>query len=136
VLNIVCFAIEINNLTAMVNESQQENSMPLSETAKVLPEPNVKYITGGIRAAKKQKRIVLNQAAATQAKILVHIYKNEGVSMKQLRSLFNLTGITSYRHLGALKRIGVIKWKGSHKAGGYVLTDFGKKFVESDGWPE
>jgi len=53
--------------------------------------------------------------------------------MKQLRSLFNLSGITSYLHVGELKKIGIITWKSSHKAGGYFMTLEGKMFVESDG---
>jgi predicted HTH transcriptional regulator len=109
-----------------------------SKAAEALPslpqEPNLKWLTGGILSTKFPQREWINhKPSIMQAKILLHIYKNEGVSLKELRSIFNLTKITSYRHLGLLKRIGSVKWKGSHKAGGYIMTEEGKEFVKTEG---
>jgi hypothetical protein len=117
----------------MTDEQMEQDKVPAALPA-VPHEPNLKWLTGGILSTKFPQREWINhKPSIMQAKILVHIYKNEGISLKQLRNLFKLSGITSYRHLGLLKRIGAIKWKGSHKAGGYIMTEEGREFVKTNG---
>jgi hypothetical protein len=117
----------------MTNEVTEQNKE--AEALPAVPfEPDLRWLTGGILSTKFPQREWINhKPSITQAKILLHIYKNEGVSLKQLRSIFKLSGITSYRHLGFLKRIGAVKWKGSHKAGGYIMTEEGMEFVKTAG---
>src|SRR5262245_24468360 len=70
------------------------------------------------------------EAQRQQADILIYLYKHHSLSAVQLRSQFRLNKITGYRQAGALIKAGLIKWKGSHKRGAYVITDEGKKFLE------
>jgi hypothetical protein len=128
-----CFDPSINKSILMTNQPGEQDKLSAALPA-ALHEPNMISLTGGILCAKFVQREYINhKPSMMQAKILVHIYKHEGVSLTQLRSLFNLSGITAYRHLGLLKRLCVVKWKGSHKAGGYYMTEDGKEFVKTNG---
>jgi predicted HTH transcriptional regulator len=86
-----------------------------------------------IRQLKEPKRNELRDVDQKHATIMIYIYRNEKLTMKQLRSMMKLSEITSYRYGSRLTELGLIKWKGSHKNGAYFITEKGKEFVEKNG---
>jgi predicted transcriptional regulator len=117
----------------MNNEMNPETLPPTNANAVAKPSYNIPKLTSRLRLAKKPKRIVRHRAAEVQVKILLHVYNHEGVSLKKIRPLFKLTDVTLFRHMGTLKHLGFVKWKGAHRNGGYVMTAEGKEFVEKNG---
>jgi hypothetical protein len=116
----------------MTNDLQNAGRDSEDRNAGVEIIPDIKKLTRRLRLAKEHKRIVRHAAAEEQVKIMLHVYYNEGVSLKKIRPLFKLSDITLFRHMGALRKVGFVIWKGSHKNGGYVMTDKGKEFVEKN----
>ncbi|HLG34979.1 MAG TPA: hypothetical protein VI757_08880 [Bacteroidia bacterium] len=104
----------------------------LPETAKEIP-PLQRWDYEILASELRKRRGItrrINNAQRQQIDILIYLYKHPALSAVQLRSMFRLIKITSYRQTGALRKAGLIKWKGSHHRGAYVITDEGKKFIE------
>jgi predicted transcriptional regulator len=55
------------------------------------------------------------------------------LTMPKLRSMFSLHQVTIWRYMSQMRKAGLIKWKGAHKNGGYLLSEKGKAFVERYG---
>ena len=92
-------------------------------------EHNIKCLMSRLQTERGIKRRD-EEALRKQIGILLYIYEHGSLSMVLLRSLWKLNEITSKRHAAALKKAGLITWKGSHKRGAYMITEKGKKFVE------
>jgi len=96
-------------------------------------QPNQAYLTAALRKAKNHKNDTIRMAQYRQVSILIYLYQYEKISMTALRAKWKYNKITSYRHTGALRKLGLIKWKGSHEKGAYYITDAGREFVEKNG---
>jgi predicted transcriptional regulator len=94
---------------------------------------NQSKLKHALRQMKNPQRNEIRDVDGKQVTIMIYIYKNEKLSMKQLRSMMKLSDITSYRYGSRLTHLGLIKWKGSHRVGAYYLTEKGKEFVEKNG---
>jgi len=109
-----------------------ENIISINPQLKEVPTPtNRDYdiMAAGLRKIRGIK-MPNYKAQRQQADILIYLYKHPSLSGVHLRSLFRLSNITGWRQAGALRKAGLIRWKGSHKRGAYVITDEGKKFIE------
>jgi DNA-binding MarR family transcriptional regulator len=116
----------------MSNTNDSLPAQPGQEEERLDSVPHIARWAGLLNIAKKPKRFERKEGHREQVTILFHIYKHHSVSMKKLRSMMHLSDITLYRHMGSLKKLGFVKWKGSHKNGSYVMTDEGKNFIESN----
>ncbi len=112
------------------NDAQPPGSgtAPVSATAK----PNLGLLKAGLRKARGIKKN-FNRSQDRQVSILLYLYDHPTLSMAKIRSMFNLTKITSWRTMAQLKRTKFVGWVGSHKDGHYVITPEGKTFIEQGG---
>jgi DNA-binding MarR family transcriptional regulator len=95
--------------------------------------PNINKLATALRIAKGHRITYWRKSQDKQMTILVYLYNHEKLSMPALRNMMHFNKITSYRHTAVLKKLGLIKWKGSHKNGAYYITEKGKEFVEKNG---
>lgn len=111
-----------------------ENTIDINNPLKEIRQPTARdydNLSWGIRRKRGIQRRSID-AQRQQADILIYLYKHPSLSAKHLRSLFGLNKITGYRQAGALRKAGLIRWKGSHKRGAYVITEEGKNFIEKE----
>ena len=116
----------------------ENDNAPISSGDAVQPSAAAKVFNSGklahaLRQLKNPQRNEIRDVDDRQVTIMIYIYKNEKLSMKELRSMMKLNKITSYRYGSRLTHLGLIKWKGSHRVGAYYITEKGKEFVEKNG---
>ncbi|MEK6615530.1 MAG: MarR family winged helix-turn-helix transcriptional regulator [Bacteroidota bacterium] len=110
-----------------ITPSQMEGEVRVA-----LPNPNYSLLRAGLRKARGIKKN-FSKSQDLQINILLYLYNHPALSMPKLRSMFNLTKITSWRIMGRLKRCKFVRFSGSHKNGSYVITQEGKIFIEQGG---
>jgi predicted transcriptional regulator len=66
-----------------------------------------------------------------QMQMLVSLFENESLNSVELFNKTGVNGVTGARYVGTLKKMGLIQYMGARKKGHYVITDAGKKLVES-----
>jgi predicted transcriptional regulator len=73
-----------------------------------------------------------------QARMLVHLYKDKSLRASELFAKTEVGGVTGARYVAALKKLGLITYKGARKKGKYEMTKKGVDFIESSmhaPWP-
>ncbi|MEK6615080.1 MAG: hypothetical protein AABZ32_03055, partial [Bacteroidota bacterium] len=121
--------------TISENSNHENDAVtPVSSSGASLPtdNPNYSLLRAGLRKARGIKRN-MTQSQNKQVTILLYLYNHPILSMPKLRSMMNLSKITSWRIMGRLKRCRFVRFSGSHKNGGYVITQEGKNFIEQNG---
>ncbi|MBK5285517.1 MAG: hypothetical protein JJE25_08930 [Bacteroidia bacterium] len=111
--------------------NETENTPKTAKKLPALQSSDYNILASELRKLRGIRRRI-NDAQRQQIDILIYLYKHPKLSAVQLRSMFRLIKITSYRQTGALRKAGLITWKGSHSNGAYVITDEGKKFIEDN----
>lgn len=66
-----------------------------------------------------------------QARMLVHLYKDKSLRAADLFAKSEVGGVTGARYVAALKKLGLITYKGARKKGKYEMTKKGIEFIES-----
>ena len=66
-----------------------------------------------------------------QARMLLHLYKDKSLRAADLFAKTEVGGVTGARYVAALKKLGLITYKGARKKGQYEMTKRGIEFIES-----
>jgi predicted transcriptional regulator len=66
-----------------------------------------------------------------QMQMLVSLFENESLNSVELFNKTGVNGVTGARYVGTLKKMGLIQYTGARKKGHYIITDTGRKLVET-----
>jgi predicted transcriptional regulator len=66
-----------------------------------------------------------------QMQMLLSLFENELLNSADLFNKTGVNGVTGARYVSTLKRLGLIEYTGARKKGHYVITETGRKLVES-----
>ena len=64
-------------------------------------------------------------------KEIAYLNTYKSIRRSDMERLFNISTATAERDLSILKRLNLIIFEGAHKTGRYILTNKGKKILES-----